>query len=344
MTGINLSAFFAGASTAFYAFAAWFFLHRTDRTRWQSVLGWIMVLWTLLTLKDIVISFPQLYTTKVLNIIALVDGWSAVSYAVIVFEATMPGWTTSRRLLLLLLPFTAFTLVYCLWPCAGVITAYYVFLCLFALTIVGVGFVKAHQYIHYLHTNYSYTEHIDLTWMWWVFFFAIVSQLSWLAISIIANTYADTIYYISVVLMWLVVFHYTYHFRPVDMLSEPAPHPDDTEEWGNSIGDELDRVMDSEQLYMNSDLTLQDLAAAIGTNRTYLSRYLSQVRQITFYDYVNNLRLKEKSIPMMQQHPEYTLEYIAAMSGFKSISTFRRAFQKLTGQSPGSYYKSLDVK
>jgi len=39
----------------------------------------------------------------------------------------------------------------------------------------------------------------------------------------------------------------------------------------------------------------------------------------------------------MADHPEYTLDYIAAQSGFNSLSTFRRAFRKHMGMNPGSY-------
>jgi AraC-like DNA-binding protein len=41
----------------------------------------------------------------------------------------------------------------------------------------------------------------------------------------------------------------------------------------------------------------------------------------------------------MKDHPEYTLEFVASESGFKSISTFRRAFIKLTGLNPSNYFQ-----
>ena len=95
--------------------------------------------------------------------------------------------------------------------------------------------------------------------------------------------------------------------------------------------------MDEQQLYLNSNLTLQDLAQALNTNRTYMSNYLSQVRGQSFYDFINQLRIERVSLPMMREHPEYKLEHVAKESGFASISTFRRAFIKLTGQTPSLY-------
>ena len=101
--------------------------------------------------------------------------------------------------------------------------------------------------------------------------------------------------------------------------------------------------MDEQRLYLNKNLTLADLAQALNTNRTYVSQYLSQVRGQTFYDYINQLRIQQVSIPMLKEHPEYTLEYVASQSGFASISTFRRAFLKLTGLSPRQYAVSDEL-
>ena len=100
---------------------------------------------------------------------------------------------------------------------------------------------------------------------------------------------------------------------------------------------QMEKLMDEQQLYLNSNLTLQDLAQALNTNRTYMSNYLSQVRGQSFYDFINQLRIERVSLPMMREHPEYKLEHVAKESGFASISTFRRAFIKLTGQTPSLY-------
>jgi YesN/AraC family two-component response regulator len=99
----------------------------------------------------------------------------------------------------------------------------------------------------------------------------------------------------------------------------------------------LERIVEEQQLYLVKKLTLTDLAAAMGTNRTYVSNYLSQVRGQTFYDYINQIRIEKKSVPLLREHPEYTLDYVANESGFASISTFRRAFLKLTGKTPRQF-------
>lgn len=101
--------------------------------------------------------------------------------------------------------------------------------------------------------------------------------------------------------------------------------------------------MEQKELYLNPQLSIKDLATHVGTNRTYLSDYFVNVLQTTFYDYVNGLRIEKKSIPLMQEHPDYTIERIATESGFNSISTFHRSFQKLKGMSPGTYKKKMNA-
>jgi AraC-like DNA-binding protein len=57
----------------------------------------------------------------------------------------------------------------------------------------------------------------------------------------------------------------------------------------------------------------------------------------TFYDYINQLRIERSTLPLINEHPEYTFEFVARQSGFISMSTFRRAFKKITGQTPSQY-------
>lgn len=274
---------------------------------------------------------PGMYVQPVLDWIMIIDGWSAITYTVFVFEVTMPGWTTLRRLLLLALPFAAFSVAYAIWPRETVKDAYVVFLWFYAWSVVIFGYIRARKYLIYVRSNYSNIDDIDISWLRPVFLFAIVSQLSWLFTSLYADLSVDALYYVSTIALWLLVLHYSWNFHPIKIREEaPAPQPN-----RQPIGHgELERVVESQQLYLNKGLTLSELAHVMGTNRTYVSNYLSAVRGQTFYDYINQLRIEKVSIPLMEEHPEYTLEYIAEASGFGSISTFRRAFVKQTGHLP----------
>ncbi len=329
---VSISAFLIGVSTAFFAiFSLHILFWRKERSRFQTVLGIILAVWAVWNLKDIVTVLPGMYVPRVLDWIMIVDGWSAITYTVFVFEVTMPGWTTLRRLLCLALPFAAFSLAFALWPTERVKEAYVAFLWCYAWAVVIIGYVRTRKYLTYIRTNYSNIDDIDISWLRPVFLFAIVSQLSWLFTSLYADMFVDTLYYASSIALWLLVLHYSWNFHPIvikedDLSAHPNRQPIER--------GELERIVEDRKLYLNSGLTLCELAKIMGSNRTYVSNYLSMVRGQTFYDYINQLRIEKASLPMMEEHPEYTLEYVAEQSGFGSISTFRRAFVKQTGHLP----------
>ena len=95
--------------------------------------------------------------------------------------------------------------------------------------------------------------------------------------------------------------------------------------------------MCKEKAFLNPKLTLSELALHVGTNRTYLSNYINQQLNQTFYDYVNALRLTHATDLLVTTN--LTLEVIAEKSGFNSLSTFRRCFLQRYGTSPSLYKK-----
>lgn len=50
--------------------------------------------------------------------------------------------------------------------------------------------------------------------------------------------------------------------------------------------------METDRLYLNPLLSLNDLAMAAGTNKTYISSFINRGGK-TFYDYVNEYRISE---------------------------------------------------
>ena len=88
-------------------------------------------------------------------------------------------------------------------------------------------------------------------------------------------------------------------------------------------------------LYLQHDLTLHQLAQAIGTNRSYLSQYFSR-QGITYNTYINNLRINH-FISRYQEAAKagqpVVAQQLASESGYRSYSTFSLAFKHRTGQS-----------
>ena len=97
----------------------------------------------------------------------------------------------------------------------------------------------------------------------------------------------------------------------------------------------LEKHCVSTQLYLQHDLTLQQLAQAIGTNRSYLSQYFSR-QSITYNSYINNLRINHfisRCQELTVSEQPVSAQQLAQESGFRSYSTFSRAFAQRTGQT-----------
>jgi len=98
----------------------------------------------------------------------------------------------------------------------------------------------------------------------------------------------------------------------------------------------LEKCMTEGRLYLNPKLTISDVAAAIGSNRTYLSDYLNKKLGVTFYEYVNRYRVMEACDILVDEN-NHLLKEVAEQSGFNSLSTFHRSFLKVMKITPLQY-------
>lgn len=92
--------------------------------------------------------------------------------------------------------------------------------------------------------------------------------------------------------------------------------------------------------YLNKTLSIEDVARALQTNRTYLSKYINTEMQINFKTWINDLRIEEAKV-LIRKHPEMTIGEIGTQVGFSEKSNFSRQFQKSTGTTPHLYRKNL---
>ena len=103
----------------------------------------------------------------------------------------------------------------------------------------------------------------------------------------------------------------------------------------NDLGPFLQKYCIDTQLYLHHDLTITQLAQAIGTNRFYLSQYFSR-QGITYNAYINDLRIRHfislyrKAVAELRP---LTAQQLAHDSGYRSYSTFSLAFKQRMGLS-----------
>lgn len=98
-----------------------------------------------------------------------------------------------------------------------------------------------------------------------------------------------------------------------------------------------------EHLYLQHDLTLLQLAKAIGTNRSYLSRYFS-CQGTTYNAYINDLRINH-FVSLYREtiasKRSFTAQQLALESGFRNYNTFGAAFKKTMGMNTTEWMRNV---
>ena len=104
------------------------------------------------------------------------------------------------------------------------------------------------------------------------------------------------------------------------------------------LAEKLEFRMQQDKPYLNGDLTVNDLAAMLNTNQTYISNLLNQQCGLNFNEYINQQRVKEFCRLIDDGAIEsLSIDQLSEKSGFKTRSTFYTAFRKFTGMTPAAF-------
>ena len=111
----------------------------------------------------------------------------------------------------------------------------------------------------------------------------------------------------------------------------------------DSANDELlnriRQLMEQQQLYLNSDLKLEDVASALGLNRSYVSDCINSHTGDSFSQFVNGYRI-EYAKSMLRNQPDTKVTSLYLSAGFSSEQSFYRNFKSFTGMTPKEWIAS----
>lgn len=116
-----------------------------------------------------------------------------------------------------------------------------------------------------------------------------------------------------------------------------------TEAGEKDLRDTLTRLMKEDQLFLNNDLSLDELALKANTTRHNVSLVINKYFEQNFFDFINQHRIDY--VKELFLKPECQGDHIiqlAYRAGFNNKVSFNKAFKKFTGQTPLSY-KSENV-
>ncbi|MGE8064046.1 helix-turn-helix domain-containing protein [Pseudomonas sp. NPDC089569] len=103
------------------------------------------------------------------------------------------------------------------------------------------------------------------------------------------------------------------------------------------LASDLLQYFQDQQPYLNPDLDMAQVAAATGYTRNQISFFLNQVMGCSFYQHINQMRLRHLLGQLENVVTTTRIDELARAAGFRSLSTFYRCFREETGLSPKAY-------
>lgn len=322
----------------FFIMNALFLWQKEQKTRLQWILMGVMIYWALLELKDLIF-YPSFLVREAFlpDLLVVIDSSAVAAGLIYLLELISPGWLSWRRALLLSSPFIALTLIFMLsGGAAWAMTLHLATTCLYAGLVTLHLIRAAHRYNRYIDENYSNREFLDIRWLSTSIGILFICLVLWVVSCTFTSWVMDSFFQLSLILLWVPIIYHTKRQREI-ILREPLKSSEIEGAISLQIKRNLKRELEEKELFLNPQLTLQELASAVGTNRTYLSNYLNQELKTTFYDYINSLRLQRARELLSDPARNITMIEIAEQSGFNSQSTFRRAFRRVHGCSAAEW-------
>ncbi|HEY4326639.1 MAG TPA: helix-turn-helix domain-containing protein [Mucilaginibacter sp.] len=122
----------------------------------------------------------------------------------------------------------------------------------------------------------------------------------------------------------------------------PVTRPRFSSEYLADLKTKVVILMEHEQLFLDNELSLPELAKKLAVSPHDLSYLLNEGFGVNFFQFVNTYRVNEaKRLMLSDKHRHLNMLGIAYSAGFNSKTTFNTAFKKETGLSPSQYIEEI---
>ncbi|TGN01602.1 AraC family transcriptional regulator [Leptospira yasudae] len=104
----------------------------------------------------------------------------------------------------------------------------------------------------------------------------------------------------------------------------------------DALDKQLNYLIHEERIYLDEDIRLPNVAEELGVSVHQLSSYLNDHKGINFNNYINQFRVEEAKMILIND-PTRSVISVGNAVGFNSNSVFHRAFLRETGMSPKKF-------
>jgi AraC-like DNA-binding protein len=212
------------------------------------------------------------------------------------------------------------------------------------------------SYQHSIRKLFSETSRIDLQWIRWLingFLFLIAATLVIYSLMLRFPEQFPLLFLINVAIATPYIYMAT--IKGITQSTLWKSHPEisrqtiekELEETNSSItvdpkikeiSTRVITLMETEKLFQETELTLQNLADKLKLPSYQVSQAINEGMKKTFYDLVNGYRVAEaKRLLLDPDNNNYTVLSVGFEAGFNSKTTFNTVFKKFTGMTPTEY-------
>ena len=109
-----------------------------------------------------------------------------------------------------------------------------------------------------------------------------------------------------------------------------------TQQEASEIKRQIRIAFESDKLFKDNSIGLNDLSHHIAQDRYKVSQVLNEYLNQNFYSILNHYRVSEAK-ELLLSHPHMSVKVVMYEVGFNSKASFYSAFKKETGLSPNDY-------
>lgn len=217
----------------------------------------------------------------------------------------------------------------------------FLMVCIVESLALMVFYVRLYRaFAHDVEANYSSVSESIFRGFWVLMATAVLLLLVFAGSVVYNNFFWDVLNMFTNALVLSVYIYVSEHLMPLPEKVEEPEEPEEVEQQRDAFDATITRALDERckatLLFCNPELSLQDLALALGTNRTYLSKWFVK-NDTTFYSYINGLRIEYAGRLLLETN--HSIAQVMTDAGFTSKTTFRKYFQNHFGCLPTEYRK-----
>ena len=222
-----------------------------------------------------------------------------------------------------------------------------VMLYVYSVVYITAGLMLIFSYRKDLQQQRADTQDIDLQWLNIMGYSQIIIWLvaisQWLLSIEGFNHWSIYI----VVSMWIIMMGYLSlmqqnipHIQPI---VQPSVQPikkstiDQQDQRFDQVGERISQLIDDQGIHLQPNLTIGLLAKTSGYPEYLISLFINRKHEVTFHDFINQLRIDEAKNILMKSDDKRTILQVAYDCGYNSKSTFNAAFKKFTKQTPSQF-------